>query len=261
MNDPTRKPTTKPQLRRFIHHEKPIQFLKPLGCGAEGAVYHVKIDGNECAIKIFKNWKFSTISGRDLGLTERQKAYASPFAHESRAFARLDSLDENGTWAVRCHGWMQLSDKQFEPVRHLRDYSRWAIVKDYLPEPVSLDHVPEIRRKMSIARKAKLYPEDIQPRNYCGSFLVDLGRVKTYPYPKRIWHMRRYKEYFPMIDRVVSDWQICTRDGDIVEGWVNEVFKRNRERLAAAAAEEESNKLASTNIGSINACLKEQNGL
>ncbi|KAK2788835.1 hypothetical protein FQN53_003022 [Emmonsiellopsis sp. PD_33] len=133
MNDPTRKPTTKPQLRRFSHHEKPIDFLKLLGSGAEGVVYHVKIDGNEYAIKIFKNWKFSTISGSDLGLTERQKAYASPFAHESRAFARLDSLDENGTWAVRCHGWMQLSDKQFEPVRHLRDYSRGAIVKDYPP--------------------------------------------------------------------------------------------------------------------------------
>ncbi|KAK2790671.1 hypothetical protein FQN52_005427 [Onygenales sp. PD_12] len=226
MNDPIRKPTTKPQLRRFIHHEKPIDFLKLLGSGAEGVVYHVEIDGNEYAIKIFKNWEFSTISGSDLGLTERQKAYASPFAHESRAFARLDSLDENGTWAVRCHGWMQLSDKQFEPA-------------------LSLDHVPEIRRKMSIARKAKLYPEDIQPRNYCGSFLVDLGRVKTYPYPRRIWHMRRYRECFPMFDRVVGDWQICTRDGVIVEGRINELFKRNRERLAA---QEESNKLASTNI-------------
>ncbi|KAK2755008.1 hypothetical protein FQN54_006536 [Arachnomyces sp. PD_36] len=227
MDDPTRKRTSKPQLRRFIHHDKPISYRNRLGVGGEGAVFRVRIQGEVYALKIFLDWEYRGPPG----LTERQKGYTSPFSHECRAFGRLDSLDENGTWAVKCHGWMKLSDEQYKRASRLElsHLSRWAIVKDYLPDPVSLDDVPEIRSKMSIARRAQLHPEDTLPRNYRGSFLVDLGRVMTYPYPKRIWSNRRRRHFYDVFwDEYVSGWQVSVRyydSGEVVEGKVNERFK------------------------------------
>lgn len=52
MNDPTRKRTSKPQLRRFIHHDKPVHYRKCLGEGTEGVVYRVRIEGSIYALKI-----------------------------------------------------------------------------------------------------------------------------------------------------------------------------------------------------------------
>lgn len=138
---------------------------------------------------------------------------------------------------------MRLSDNQFKPFR-LKDsgYSRWAIVKDYLPNPIDIDDVPDIRRKMSIARGALLHPGDMQPRNYRGSFLVDLGRVKTYPYPRRLWSTSRKREYYAYFDEYASNWQVSVRDGTVVERSVNEVLKRiEAERVAQEKQERSEN--------------------
>jgi hypothetical protein len=123
---------------------------------------------------------------------------------------------------------MKLSDNQFKPIHRRRDYSRWVIVKDYIPDHVSLDDVPEIRRKMHIARKAMLHPYDAQPRNYCGSFLVDLGQVKTYPYPKRLWSNSERRQYFAWFDEDASDWKISLQDGTVIHGWMNKLYKESR---------------------------------
>ncbi|PGH23897.1 hypothetical protein AJ80_01959 [Polytolypa hystricis UAMH7299] len=109
MDDPTRKSTSKPMLRRFIHHDKPIKYLGFLGSGAEAVVYRVEIEGNEYAIKIFRHW---TYSGWE-ALEKRARHYAYPIAHEARAFARLDSVGKNGTWAV--HARVQISDGNERP--------------------------------------------------------------------------------------------------------------------------------------------------
>ncbi|KAK2875346.1 hypothetical protein FQN49_001664 [Arthroderma sp. PD_2] len=220
MDDPSRKSTSKPLLRRFIHHNMPIRYIEFLGGGGEGVVYRVEIAGNEYALKVFKNW---TYKGRQ-DLKERERHYTSPIAHEARAFARLDSVGKNGTWAVKCHGWMKLAGAQCP--KAVRSHSRWAIVKNYIPNPVTLDDVPEIRRKMRIARKALLYPEDAQPRNYRGPFLVDLGRVRTYPYPPLLWSDTKRKEYFKWFDEYASSWEVSVRDGSLIEGWVNEKLKQ-----------------------------------
>ncbi|KAM5489172.1 hypothetical protein MaudMau93_003669 [Microsporum audouinii] len=221
MDDPTRKSTSKPELRRFIHHEKPIRYLHNLGGGTEGVVYHVEIEGNSYALKVFKIWTYQ--GPKSLRLRERETHYVSPIANEARAFARLDSIGKNGTWAVKCHGWIKLSGDQ-RP-KFLQDYTPWAIVKDYIPHPVALTDVPEIRRKMKIARKALLFPEDAQPRNYRGSFLVDLGRVRTYPYPRRLWSNSKRMEYFKWFDKDTSEWEESVRDGSVIDGWVNEQLK------------------------------------
>lgn len=162
-------------------------------------------------------------------LPEEQQPYTFPFSHECRAFARLDSIGENGTWAVKCHGWMKLSDKQFRPIcRPWGDVcSRWTIVKDYIADPLSISDVPEIQRKMRIARRARLYPRDTRPQNYCASFLVDLGSVFTYPYIGRLWSDYRRRQYFADFDEYAASWQVSIRDGTVIEGWVNETFKES----------------------------------
>lgn len=153
---------------------------------------------------------------------ESKQKYTFPFSHECRAFARLDSMGENGTWAVKCHGWIKLSDEQFHPIRKQEQLSRWAIVKDYIPNEIALKDVPEIRRQMAIARRAGLYPQDVKPENYRGSFLVDLGRVRTYPYPIRLLCINTHRRrFFELFDEEASDWQECIKDGEIVPGWVN----------------------------------------
>ncbi|KAK2757625.1 hypothetical protein FQN54_004594 [Arachnomyces sp. PD_36] len=235
MDDPTRQRTGRPQLRRFIHHDKPIKYRQHLGSGAEGSVYRVRIEGQVYALKIFWEWSYSGPEE----LSERQRGYTSPFSHECRAFARLNSFDLNGTFAVKCHGWIKLSDTQLKPIRRrIRGNTRWAIVKDYLPDPVTLDDVPEIRRKMRLAHEARLHLGDIQPRNFRGSFLVDLGCVKTYPYPKRLWFPRRVREGKTLHDEIVSKWQILVRDGTIVEGWVADYLNSAFEEWATREEKE-----------------------
>ena len=41
-----------PKLHRFVDHDKPIHYLKVLGAGDEGIVYHVTIEGREYALKL-----------------------------------------------------------------------------------------------------------------------------------------------------------------------------------------------------------------
>ena len=135
-------------------------------------------------------------------LAEEEKPYTFPFSHECRAFARLDSVGKNGTWAVKCHGWMKLSDQQFYPISHSwgNICSRWTIVKYYISEPLRITDDPDIQRKMRIANEALLYPRDVCPQNYRGTFLVDLSSVYTYPYIRRLWSNRRREEFFPDFD-------------------------------------------------------------
>ncbi|OGM42743.1 hypothetical protein ABOM_008187 [Aspergillus bombycis] len=168
-DDPSSKPYERPMLRRFIYHDKRISYKECLGHGGEGVVYRVRIEGKQYALKIFESCTYKPNYCRSLGVPRRRWPYLTSFSHECRAFARLDSMGENGTWAVRCHGWIKLSDEQFQPIDHrwgAEKYSRWAIVKDYIPERVSMSDIPEIQRKMTIARRARLYPVDLQPRNY-----------------------------------------------------------------------------------------------
>ncbi|KAK2755766.1 hypothetical protein FQN54_005916 [Arachnomyces sp. PD_36] len=223
MSDPSNKSWWEPLLRRFVNHDKAVQYLELLGEGGEGIVYRVKIEGMMYALKIFSEWEYTGA----IPIPEHHEPYISPFANECRAFARLDSMGENGTWAVKCHGWMKLSDDQFRPIRRGNSgVSRWAIVKDYLSDPVQISDVPEIRRKMCIAYQATIHPSDILPRNYRGSFLVDLGRARTYPYVKRFWSNRAFESCFTMFDETIEEWEIDDEDGSVVMGGTNEKRKR-----------------------------------
>jgi hypothetical protein len=178
-------------------------------------VFYREIKTN--VLRQFKEWDYVGVP-----ILEHLEPYTSPFAKECRAFARLDSMGENGTWAVKRHRWMKLSDEQLQPV-HGEDYiTPWTVVKDYIPGPVQLSDTPEIHRKLEIAQRAVIHPDDLKPRNYRGSFLVDLGNVRTCPYVKELWSDRVFERVFKRYDRVIGRWEIDDSDGSVVQGGTNE---------------------------------------
>ena len=151
----------------------------------------------------FKKWKQP---GPVYSLYE-QALYTSPFAHESRAFARLESINENGTWAAGCYGWMRLTDAQLETITlvvSIRDLSRWVIVKEYCAEATNASHILDIGANFEIAKTARIWPRDIRIENYRGSRIVDLSNALTYPCPEwsEYWFKHFYKE---SVDGVL-DW-------------------------------------------------------
>ncbi|EEH07261.1 conserved hypothetical protein [Histoplasma capsulatum G186AR] len=236
MDHPERKSTSKPQLRRFIHHDKPIKRLGFLGAGAESCVYHIECEGKSYALKLARHWPYY-----DTDFPNRIKAHErilmAPFVREARAFARLDSVGENGTWAVKCHGWIKLNDSQFKELGNKHQiFCRWAIIKDMIPDEISMSDIPEVRRKMQIARKALLWPGDVKPENYRGSFIVDLGNTITYPEIRRFWSNTRRREIFAGMDRCFSNWEPSDWDGKLVDKFFNDMHKKN---VAAAKKLEE----------------------
>lgn len=137
----------------------------------------------------------------------------------------------------------QASDEQHRPVRRYK-HSRWAIVKEYVPEPLAITDVPEVRRKMAtISRKARLHPNDATPDNYRGSFLVDLGRVRTYPYPTRLWFDTSRRVYFKWFDEYVTTWEVSTKNGSVIEGWLNDYYRGQKERIKVFRKWEEAEEL------------------
>lgn len=58
MDDPGMKSWSNPQLRRFVHSDKPIEYLELLGEGGEGVVYRVRIEGVVYALKIVGDFHF-----------------------------------------------------------------------------------------------------------------------------------------------------------------------------------------------------------
>lgn len=62
MDDPGKKSWSKPQLRRFVHFDKPIKRLDFLGAGREGVLYKVRIEGSVYALKFVSNFTYFLFS-------------------------------------------------------------------------------------------------------------------------------------------------------------------------------------------------------
>ena len=242
-----------PKLHRFVDHDKPIHYLKVLEAGDEGIVYHVTIEGREYALKLVSYYSILAFqeppliaydcdsfyhgngSSSILSSIQSSKFTHLLFANECRAFARLQSIGENGTWAVKCHGWMKLSDAQQRPIAKrygIIEQGRWAIIKDYLPNPVQLSDCQEIARKKDIFRRALICVGDVQPRNFRGSFLVDLGTCKTYPYIKRFWSDREFNRVWENYDKNVMNWEVHEQTGEVVFGGTNAQRRKHQQQDA-----------------------------
>lgn len=137
-----------------------------------------------------------------------QARYTTPLAYESRAFARLESQNENGTWAVECHGWMKLSDMQFNTIGNVVDtlcLSRWVIVKEYMPMPTDHSHIRTIFTNFDIPKAARIWPgDDIRIENYRGSKIVDLSSTVTFPSPG--WSEFQFGFFYEETVFGVFDW-------------------------------------------------------
>ena len=188
-----------PKLRRFFHHYENIDNVRFLAGGEHGVVVLALIKDQKYVLKVvrlaqhtlpdhysqraqFKDWK----QPGPVFYPPNQAIHTSPLACESRAFGRLISINENGTWACECHGWMKLSDTQFKTIyaaAPLPNLSRWVIVKEYLPESTNASHVNEIYIRFSIPRQASILPKDVRVENYRGSRIVDLSSTLTAPCP------------------------------------------------------------------------------
>lgn len=128
-------------------------------------------------------------------------------------------MGKNGTWAVKCHGWVKLSDEQFASFsKSSQADSRWAIIKDYIPNETTAEDLPELQRKMLIARRARLHPRDLKPENYRGSFIVDLGEVRTYPYVDRLWSGRLRRRCFDCFNARSFAWELPDENERAVPG-------------------------------------------
>lgn len=52
MGYPARQSWSKPQLRRFVHHDKPIKVVKLLGGGTEALVFLIEVERKEYTMKL-----------------------------------------------------------------------------------------------------------------------------------------------------------------------------------------------------------------
>jgi hypothetical protein len=120
-------------------------------------------------------------------ISQKDQKMLSPCSNECRAFVLLDDVGCDGTWAVKCHGWMYLTDMR--PRSKLlsldrEDCSRCAIAKDFVPRPARPQDLQEICSKFQIAKDAKdagILPADLYPWSSRESFIVDLGSAETFP--------------------------------------------------------------------------------
>jgi hypothetical protein len=156
----------------------------------------------------FKKWTFRSLCK----IPERTQMLHSPFAYECRAFSRLIDVGQNGTWAVKCHGWLRLSADQFETLKpvatrqQISTCDRWAIVKNYIPNPFRVTDIPEICGKLSIPKDARIMPLDFHHRNFRESFFVDLGSTRTYPCPP-FWGEFLFRTFYEVAEENVKAWK------------------------------------------------------
>lgn len=178
-----------------------------------------EIEGHQYASKLVSQTSSSitlSLSAQLFLLTKEEAIFRTPFANESRAFARLESIGHNGTWAVKCFGWIKLSDGQFESISKVVDLcgsTRWAIVKEYISTPTVPSHIPTTLTNFAIPRKAWMIPDDTRPQNYRGPYIVDLGKTITFPHP--LWDVNWSDWFYENTAQGPKYWTY--RDGEFFE--------------------------------------------
>ncbi|KAE8152173.1 kinetochore Sim4 complex subunit FTA2-domain-containing protein [Aspergillus avenaceus] len=198
-----------PMLKRFVGHKDKITKPKLIGNGQQGFVFKFKHNERDLCLKLFYEFK-------GVYDDEEVTSYISPFGCESRAFARLCDLHQNGQWAVRCHGWMYLTDSQLQQLWEVSrpdprwHGARWAIVKDFIAEePPSREdeNFQNVMAKFHIPKCGRILPRDVKKENYRGDLIVDLGSTVTFPFYRRYARWTEHIAFFQDLDTErIPEW-------------------------------------------------------
>ncbi|EXJ82214.1 hypothetical protein A1O3_06027 [Capronia epimyces CBS 606.96] len=186
-DEPFQSPEVDPLLRHFRDFEQKFECLKYLGEGKQGIVLSAHINSVQYAIKVF--YPFTILPDSRLN-PEEQHLYFNPFSCECRAFARLQDMNEDGTFAVKCYGWVKLSSSQVNDIRALckeKDFIPWALVKELVSTAAHPNQLTKMIENIDIAEQCNLFIPDVQPSNYGAGKFLDLGAAKVLPYHPVYW--------------------------------------------------------------------------
>ncbi|RAQ59355.1 hypothetical protein COH20_005840 [Aspergillus flavus] len=203
-----------PMLERFVGYKDDITKPRFIDMGRQGFVFRFKYREQDLCLKVFYPYK------APYNVHKEVEAFISPFGCESRAFARLCDLRENGHWAVRCHGWMYLKDSQLQQLRRVCgrrvgndpywDNARWAIVKDFIadkPPSRQDEQFQNILSKFCIPKRGGILPDDVKKENYRGDRIVDLGSTITFPFYRRYAQAEDLDRFFKELDQYeLPEW-------------------------------------------------------
>ncbi|KAI1109565.1 kinetochore Sim4 complex subunit FTA2-domain-containing protein [Nemania sp. NC0429] len=241
---PLPRKITGPKLKAFEGDIESIQFEDILHSddddeGREqiphGRVFRVRIEGETFALKIFNFFSLEEI--RPYAFDKQYllkdnvvRHHIDPFYAECRAFGLLVEKKRDDELAVRCHGYVFLSEaieRQIEDQFGIRDWNRKAedkeselraIVKDYIPWK-SLRHRKKwevMRKNLEQLNKLGIYNMDVREDNYLGGRLFDFSIAITYPHLS-LWPKIR------SIEQILEDQ---ADDLDCFDSMMEEVLKR-----------------------------------
>ncbi|KAF7588923.1 hypothetical protein BBP40_005001 [Aspergillus hancockii] len=114
-----------PKLERFVGSGDEIGTPKYIGQGEQGIVLEFKRDDKYLCLKLFWNYKDPSND-----LHPHGEKTLSPFGCESRAFAHLCDLHQNGYWA-RTQLQLASGRERYDP---RWNEARWAIVKGFVAD-------------------------------------------------------------------------------------------------------------------------------
>ncbi|TGJ80567.1 hypothetical protein E0Z10_g8203 [Xylaria hypoxylon] len=208
---PLPRSITGPKLKAFEGDIESIQFKKLLSSDDDehsrddqiphSRVFRVSIEGKTFSLKIFNFFTIQQLRPDVFGKEHLLKDnivrhQLDPFYAECRAFGLLVEKERDDELAVRCHGYVFLSDALERQIEHqfgIRDWNRKAehessqlraIVKDYIVWK-SLRHrksFEAMRNNLKELNKLGIYNMDVREANYLGGRLFDFSIAITFPH-------------------------------------------------------------------------------
>lgn len=206
-----------PKLKEFKNGKfKDIEFLQGMGSGNHSHVWRAKIDGDEYALKLFRNIgaveeNYYTDNKLEKLNIDKQLVddQLSPFNCEARAYGRLQETG-NEDLAWKCYGWIALDEETYgqrvwgeiglpryswfsyaftsdEQVADRELFPIYALVKEFIPAeniqaaPIDPDRAHEMAVAISTLHKLGITHRDIQDRNYVDCRFMDFSTSWTVP--------------------------------------------------------------------------------
>ncbi|KAI1752830.1 kinetochore Sim4 complex subunit FTA2-domain-containing protein [Xylaria castorea] len=200
--------TTGPKLKAFEGNIESIKFIELLGSDDNkqssdkmqlSRVFQVSIEGKTFALNVVMK-------------DDVVRHHIDPFYAECRAFGLLVEKNKDDELAIRCHGYVFLSNALERQIEHQFGICRWnrkaehdgsqlrAIVKDYFDwkSPRHTKTFETMRRNLEELNKLRIYNMDVWEGNYRCGRLFDFGVAITCP------HIDLWPELRP-VEQILED--------------------------------------------------------